>query len=94
MRVLYLPLKAEYFDAIAAGVKAEEYRLCTPYWRKRLEGRAFASIVLMKGYPPANAVGRRLVRPWRGYAVKTIQHPHFGPEPVQVFAIVVGDLTA
>ena len=39
MSTLVLPLKAEYFHQIKDGTKLEEYRLCTPYWRKRLEGR-------------------------------------------------------
>lgn len=89
--LLHLPLKAIYFDQIAAGTKPEEYRLCTPYWRRRLEGKVFAGIMLTKGYPPASAVGRRLVRPWRGYRVITLQHEHFGPDPVEVFAIRVNE---
>ena len=34
--VLQLALKAEYFDAIRAGAKTEEYRLDNAYWQKRL----------------------------------------------------------
>lgn len=86
---LVLPLKAEYFQQIKAGTKPEEFRLCTPYWRKRLEGRTFDCIVLTLGYPAASDTARRLVRPWRGYRETTITHPHFGPDPVQVFAINV-----
>jgi hypothetical protein len=91
MTTLNLPLKGVYFDQIADGSKQEEYRLCTPYWRRRLEGKAFTHIVLTKGYPPSDAVGRRLVRPWRGYRVTTLQHEHFGPQPVEVFAIRVNE---
>lgn len=91
MADLILPLKAVYFDAIADGSKAEEYRLCTPYWCKRLEGRTFDRIVLTKGYPPAREAARRLVRPWRGYEVKTITHEFFGSKPVEVFAIKVNE---
>ncbi len=87
--ILYLPLKAEYFDAIKAGTKPEEYRLRTPYWQRRLEGREYRAIELMKGYPAAHDEGRRLSLPWRGFTVKTITHPHFGPEPVEVYAINV-----
>lgn len=87
---LVLPLKAEYFHAIREGLKVDEYRLCTPYWRKRLEGRTFARVVLMLGYPKRDDHARRIVRPWRGFAVQTIVHPHFGPDPVEVFAIAVG----
>lgn len=89
MSILHLPLKGAYFDQIQAGTKAEENRLVTPYWRKRLEGREYTGIVLTRGYPKAEDAARRLERPWRGYSIKTIQHEHFGPKPVEVFAIVV-----
>lgn len=89
MADLVLPLKACYFNEIKAGTKPEEFRLCTPFWRKRLEGRTFGRIVLTMGYPKRDDTERRLIRPWRGYRVITITHPHFGPNPVQVFAINV-----
>ena len=89
MKTLTLPLKAIYFDQIAAGTKPEEFRLATPYWRKRLEGRTYDQIVLTKGYPPAGDAARRMTLPWRGCRLTTIQHEHFGPEPVEVFAICV-----
>ena len=38
-RPLLIPVNGVYFDQIAAGEKAEEYRLCTPFWQKRLAGR-------------------------------------------------------
>lgn len=90
MRTLTIPLKGEYFDQIKAGTKPEEYRLVTDYWRKRLEGQHFDKIVLTRGYPAADDSARRLEKPWRGYIERTITHPHFGPEPVRVFAIRVG----
>ena len=34
--ILSLVLKGKWFDMIASGEKREEYRLSTPYWRKRL----------------------------------------------------------
>jgi hypothetical protein len=89
MATLVLPLKAVYFNAIKAGTKTKEYRLVTPYWRKRLEGREYDDIVLTLGYPAADDESRRLRRAWRGFTVETIQHEHFGAEPVQVFAIDV-----
>ena len=92
MRVLTLPLKGEYFDAIKAGTKPEEFRLMTPFWRKRLEGRDYDRIELTKGYPSRGDFDRRLTLPWRGYRVTTITHPHFGADPVEVFAIAVSDL--
>lgn len=90
MSTLTIPLKGEYFDQIKAGTKPEEYRLVTSYWRKRLEGRHYDRIVLTRGYPKTDDHERRLVKPWRGYIERTILHPHFGPEPVRVFAIRVG----
>lgn len=86
---LTIPLKAEYFDAIKRGDKTEEFRLNTPFWRKRLEGRAYDGIVLTRGYPRRDDKERRIERPWRGFVRKTITHPHFGPVPVEVFAIDV-----
>jgi len=76
-------------DAIKAGNKPEEFRLRTPYWRKRLEGRIYDRIELTKGYPARADETRRLSLPWKGYRVTTITHPHFGAEPVEVFAINV-----
>jgi len=97
MSKLILPLKAEYFDAIRDGTKKEEYRLANAYWTRRLfvtghrttGHRSFSSIVLTKGYPKSDDTSRRLELPWRGFTRKTITHPHFGPEPVEVFAIDV-----
>lgn len=87
--ILTLPLKGEYFDAIKSGEKTEEFRLVTPYWTKRLKGRSYAAVTLTLGYPGRGDAERRLTLPWRGYTVKTITHPHFGDDPVEVFAIKV-----
>lgn len=86
---LILPLKGVYFDAIAAGTKLEENRLCTHYWKLRLIGRTYENIILTRGYPRKDDQSRRLVRRWNGYQIKTITHEHFGPDPVEVFAIDV-----
>ena len=89
MTTLHLPLKREYFEAIRDGTKPEEFRLVTPYWVRRLAGRTYTEIALPLGYPARDDTARRLVRPWRGYTIKTITHPHFGPLPMQVYAIDV-----
>lgn len=89
MADLILPLKAIYFDAIASGEKREEYRLATPYWAKRLVGRHYDRVILTRGYPRRDDHARRIIKPWRGYIERTITHPHFGPEPVKVFAVLV-----
>jgi hypothetical protein len=98
MAILQLALKGEYFDAIRDGTKTEEYRLANAYWKKRLivGGErgilhlSFDGIVLTKGYPRRDDLSRRLELPWRGFTRKTITHPHFGPDPVEVFSIRVG----
>lgn len=100
---LQLALKAEYFDAIRDGAKLEEYRLANEYWGRRLhhrlssgqiEPRKFSGLVLTKGYPKRGDPERTLDLPWRGFIKKTITHPHFGSEPVFVFAIDVAGLSA
>lgn len=90
MNPLVLPVKREYFEQMRDGTKLAEYRLCTEYWRRRLLGRTYDSVVITLGYPKKDDAARRLVFPWRGYKVETIQHKHFGPDPVTVFAITVG----
>lgn len=50
MTTLTLPLKAAYFHQIREGRKLKEYRLCTPYWAKRLVGRSYTRVVLTLGY--------------------------------------------
>lgn len=88
-KVLHLNLKKEYFDAIKAGDKQEEYRLLTAFWQKRLKNRHYDEIHIKCGYPKAGDVDRTVIRPWRGYKIKKINHPHFGDKPVEVFAIKV-----
>ena len=41
MKILYLPVKKEWFEMERSGAKPEEYRAITPYWAKRI----------MKNYP-------------------------------------------
>ena len=91
MKILYLPLKAEYFDAIKSGEKKFEYRLANRYWGRRLSGETFDKIVLMKGYPKKGDTSRRIERPWRGCHKARIYHKHFGKRKVEVYAIRVND---
>lgn len=35
MKILHLPLKAQWYEMIESGIKAEEYREIKPYWIKR-----------------------------------------------------------
>jgi len=86
--VLHLNLKGEYFDQIKSGAKLHEYRLASK-WLKRLDDKAFDRIFVKRGYSKAGDMERIIERPWRGYELQTIKHPHFGDEPVQVCAIRV-----
>ncbi len=98
-KILYLNLKGEYFDQIKSGDKKLEYRLFNFYWKKRLLnglqtgalGRTeFSHIVIRRGYPKAGDPEREIIRPWKGFDVLTnFTHPHFGINPVSVFAIIV-----
>jgi hypothetical protein len=49
-RILHLTLYRQFFDNIVAGIKHEEYREFTPYWRKRLQNRQFDEIHFRNGY--------------------------------------------
>ncbi|EJM1499106.1 ASCH domain-containing protein [Escherichia coli] len=93
MANLQLAVNGEYFDQMKAGEKTEEYRLVNPYWIKRLMAgfnqREYDRLIITRGYPRKDDVDRRIDIPYDGYEVKVITHPHFGPEPVKVFAIRV-----
>lgn len=87
MADLHLAVKGEYFDAMKRGEKPKEYRLCNDYWTKRLVGRSYDRLIITKGYPRKDDAERRIVVPYDGYDIETITHPHFGADPVKVFAI-------
>jgi hypothetical protein len=89
--VLVLHVKGKYFDQIRAGTKTEEYREFKPYWQKRLLGKKYAAIVIMKGYPKFSAMctDNCLDFKWdpATISIVDIRHEQFGPDPVKVFAI-------
>lgn len=88
MADLHLNLKGEYFDQIKAGSKLYEFRAYKT-WANRLEDKTFDRIFIKRGYPKRTDISKVIERPWRGYELQTIKHPHFGSEPVVVFAILV-----
>ena len=77
-RVLHLNLHREYFDLIATGRKKTEYRECTPYWRRRLEGRDYDVIIFRNGYATKAPVmeveyvakGFRVIEGKKEYAIR------------------------
>ena len=89
--ILVLHVKGKYFDQIKSGEKTEEYREIKPYWKKRLFGKSYAGIVIMRGYPKFSAMcsDNCMDFIWDpAYVqIKTIQHDEFGAVPVEVFAI-------
>lgn len=89
MTTLQLAVNGEYFDAMKDGSKVEEFRLTTPYWEKRLLDRDYDRLIITRGYPSRDDQSRRIDIPYNGYEIKTITHPHFGDQPVNVFAIKV-----
>lgn len=96
MANLQLAVNGEYFDQMKRGEKVEEYRLYNEYWRTRLIFESFISaprkfdrLIITRGYPRKDDAERRIDIPYDGYEIKVITHPHFGTEPVKVFAIKV-----
>ena len=47
-KILHLTLKKKWFDLIASGKKKVEYRLITPYWKRRLFEDVFKPISRMR----------------------------------------------
>lgn len=88
---LVLNLKSQYFLEIKAGTKKEEYRQCTPYWQKRIEGKSFDKVIIKLGYPKNSETNKILKFKWNGYKKKKIKHIHFGEKEVEVYAIRLGD---
>lgn len=87
MKNLVLHVKHCCFIEMRDGRKPFEYRLITPYWRKRLENRNYSCIVINAGYPKPIEISRRIIVPWLGYEIQKITHSHFGAQEVEVFAI-------
>ncbi len=87
MKQLILAVKKQYFEEIKCGTKKYEYRLRNEYWKKRLENKNYDEIVITLGYPKKDDNERRLTFIYSGYDKITITHPHFGDNPVEVYAI-------
>lgn len=91
MSNLILPVRRIYFDQMKSGEKKFEYRLVNDFWSKRLIGRKYDCVIITLGYPSHGQTDRRLTFKWNGSKIETITHPHFGQEPVKVFAIDVSE---
>lgn len=90
VRILTIHLKAEYWHAIYRGEKTEEYRIANDYWERRLRRAPYDEIHLCLGYPKRGDESKILRRKWVWHPPKKrITHPHFGCDPVMVYAIDV-----
>lgn len=89
MTNLQLAVNGEYFDQMRSGEKTEEYRLVNSYWCRRILARKYDRLIITRGYPKRDDMSKRIDIPYEGYEIKMITHPHFGLEPVKVFAIKV-----
>ena len=85
-KVLHIPMNGEYWCEIKSGEKPLEYRLCDDRWKKAM-AKEYDYVFFKYGYPKRDDWNKIIVEPYRGYEVQTITHPHFGSEPVEVFAI-------
>lgn len=88
-RVLQVAVEQQYFDAMLSGEKTEEYREANQYWTRRLEGKEFDKVVVTWGYPSKTDKKRRIEMPFTGIEKKPILHPHFGYDPIEVYAIKI-----
>ena len=52
MKILHLPLLAQWYDMIESGEKMEEYRENKPYWQKRLLSCKYDAVLFRYGYTP------------------------------------------
>lgn len=48
--ILYLNLKAKWYDMIESGYKKEEYREIKDYWIKRLDNKVYDKVCFIYGY--------------------------------------------
>lgn len=85
--ILYMTIKLIYFNQIKSGHKKLEFRRKTQYWKQKLEHRKYSLVCFRAGYSLNSPT---LYIEYLGYRSKTIQHPFFGTEPVQVYAIKLG----
>jgi len=88
MKILHLNLKKEYFLDIKSQNKPFEFRLKTPYWKKRLIGKHYDEVHFKLGYPGAEDNSRIIKREYLGFENQEINHKHFGKDEVEVFAIL------
>ena len=98
---LILPLKRKWFEMIKSGVKPEEYREDTPYWRKRLthvvngldRWKEYDEVEFTLGYPRKDDASRRMVfsNPKIQYDFCGRAKPEWGAEKGKNYFIITWD---
>ena len=84
MKILYLPLKAKWYNMIDSGVKPEDYRDIKPYWQKRLN-KDYTHVMFSYGYTKRKMIFR-INRIITGYGIT-----EWGaPSDKKVFIIKLG----
>lgn len=87
MSDLILHIKSIWFDKIKSGEKTEEYRETKPYWKKRLEGKSFDRLILVRGnYGNERDLKNVMIFPYLGYIIKQVGSWE-KQEMVEVFAL-------
>lgn len=84
---LTLHLKKKWWDQIHSGKKKAEYRLATPYWKKRLEGRDYEHIILKLGYPKEDNDSRSMIFAWNGASLTNVISSEWNYESKRVYEI-------
>jgi len=77
--VLNLTLHRHWFEQIASGQKTEEYRFCSPFWERKLDGRHFDEIHFRNGYSPDS--------PWMRVSCLGITLGEWAGRPCYVIAL-------
>ena len=87
--ILYLPIKAQWFDMICSGIKQEEYRDLSHHWKSRIRNpfKKPQIVELRNGYSKNARKARFEIR----YIEIKHGNPEWGaPTDKKVFAIGIG----
>jgi len=89
LKPLFMTLQREPFKQILNGTKREEYRETKEYWRKKLEGREYKSIIFQNGYSPNSP---RIEIEYQGFYIKTFAPEFFKGKKQKYYALRLGKI--
>lgn len=98
-KVLYLPLKKEWFEMIASGKKTEEYRLMNDFWTKRICSKAkdgsfecskekFSYVEFTLGYPKKDDISKRMRFEISAIYPQKGGNPEWGANPDEMYFVI------